>query len=209
MVTMGKHPQQAMKMVEFTIVDMSEGAYNGIIGRPTLSQFGAVVSLIHIKMQFPTRYGTGEIQGSQKKTRGCYVPKESPKRGRPHEEIWTLTSGIWPKYSRLVRCGGTAQGDAHSGQGVSRYLRMGTEGYDRVDPEVAVHQLYVDPRYNLVNQKKRTFSKEKGEAIARRWISCWGIYHSKVVVPNLASHCGASAKAKWNRADVHGLHQHK
>ncbi|GAA0174936.1 hypothetical protein LIER_28215 [Lithospermum erythrorhizon] len=50
MVTMEKRPQQAKKMVEFTIVDMSEGAYNGIIRRLSLSQFEAVVSLIHLKM---------------------------------------------------------------------------------------------------------------------------------------------------------------
>ncbi|GAA0154774.1 hypothetical protein LIER_12661 [Lithospermum erythrorhizon] len=37
MVTMGKYPQQDTKMVEFTIVDMSEGAYTDIIGRPALS----------------------------------------------------------------------------------------------------------------------------------------------------------------------------
>ncbi|GAA0162400.1 hypothetical protein LIER_18503 [Lithospermum erythrorhizon] len=34
MVTMGKHPQQATMMVEFTIVDMSEGAYNELLGGP-------------------------------------------------------------------------------------------------------------------------------------------------------------------------------
>ncbi|GAA0173625.1 hypothetical protein LIER_27203 [Lithospermum erythrorhizon] len=37
MVNMKKHPQQATKMVDFTIVDMSEGAYNGIIVQPSLS----------------------------------------------------------------------------------------------------------------------------------------------------------------------------
>ncbi|GAA0142387.1 hypothetical protein LIER_03295 [Lithospermum erythrorhizon] len=34
MATMGNHPQQTMKMVEFTIGDMADGAYNGIIGEP-------------------------------------------------------------------------------------------------------------------------------------------------------------------------------
>ncbi|GAA0146157.1 hypothetical protein LIER_36265 [Lithospermum erythrorhizon] len=41
-----------LKMVEFTIVDISEGAYNGIIRRLALSQFGDVLFLIHLKMKF-------------------------------------------------------------------------------------------------------------------------------------------------------------
>ncbi|GAA0157894.1 hypothetical protein LIER_15055 [Lithospermum erythrorhizon] len=110
-------------MIEFTILDMASRDYNVIIGRPTLSQFEKVVSLIHLKMKSPTRHGTGEIQGNQKKARGCYlastkrikaqmevgttswglegsrdrnvynleVPEESPKKGRPHEEIWSIS----------------------------------------------------------------------------------------------------------------------
>ncbi|GAA0170814.1 hypothetical protein LIER_24995 [Lithospermum erythrorhizon] len=34
-----------------------------------------------------------------------------------------------------------------------------------VDPSVSVRRLNVDPYYKPVQQKKRTFSKEKGEAI--------------------------------------------
>ncbi|GAA0143688.1 hypothetical protein LIER_35792 [Lithospermum erythrorhizon] len=35
----------------------------------------------------------------------------------------------------------------------------------RVDPEVSVHKPHVDPHYNPVKQKRRTFSEEKREAI--------------------------------------------
>ncbi|GAA0150308.1 hypothetical protein LIER_09275 [Lithospermum erythrorhizon] len=41
MVTMEKNPHQATYMVDFTIMDMLEVAYNGTIGRPWLSQFEA------------------------------------------------------------------------------------------------------------------------------------------------------------------------
>ncbi|GAA0146942.1 hypothetical protein LIER_36420 [Lithospermum erythrorhizon] len=34
-----------------------------------------------------------------------------------------------------------------------------------VDPEVSVQQLYVDPHYKTVKQKKWTFSEEQGEVI--------------------------------------------
>ncbi|GAA0170816.1 hypothetical protein LIER_24997 [Lithospermum erythrorhizon] len=89
MVTMGKHPQQAMKMVEFTIVDMADGTYNGIIGRPTLSQFKAVVSLIHLKMKFPTRHGRGEMQGSQGGNDPDGMGKQTPGMVAP-EDVHTL-----------------------------------------------------------------------------------------------------------------------
>ncbi|GAA0159408.1 hypothetical protein LIER_38864 [Lithospermum erythrorhizon] len=122
LVTMGKHPQKTTQMVEFTIVDISDRAYNIIIGRPAPSEFEAMVSPIHLKMKFPTRYGTCKIQGIQNKARGCYfastkrikaqidvgstsrrpdepkdrnlatlaMPEESPRKRRPHEEIWSI-----------------------------------------------------------------------------------------------------------------------
>ncbi|GAA0145836.1 hypothetical protein LIER_05933 [Lithospermum erythrorhizon] len=80
---------------------MADEAYNEIIGRPALSQFEVVVSLIHMKLKFPTRHETGEIQGSQKKVRGCYLAstkriKAQIKEGtmsRGPEEAETLFSG--------------------------------------------------------------------------------------------------------------------
>ncbi|GAA0185370.1 hypothetical protein LIER_32658 [Lithospermum erythrorhizon] len=41
-VMMGKHPEQATRMMEFNTVDMEDGAYSGIIGLPALSQFEAM-----------------------------------------------------------------------------------------------------------------------------------------------------------------------
>ncbi|GAA0139327.1 hypothetical protein LIER_00893 [Lithospermum erythrorhizon] len=83
-------------MVEFTIVDMNEGAHNGIIDKPALAQFEAVVSLIHLKMKFPTRHGTGEIQGIQKKARLSYLA--STKSIKAQMEVGSLLK--WPEEPR-------------------------------------------------------------------------------------------------------------
>ncbi|GAA0185388.1 hypothetical protein LIER_32676 [Lithospermum erythrorhizon] len=73
MVTMGKHPQQVTGMIEFTIVDMADGAYNGIIGRPILSQFEAVVSLTHqVEVEVPHTVWDRRDKGESKE--GTQVP---------------------------------------------------------------------------------------------------------------------------------------
>ncbi|GAA0160543.1 hypothetical protein LIER_17077 [Lithospermum erythrorhizon] len=91
MVTMGKYSQHASRMVEFPIVDMADGAYHGSIGRPTLSQFEAIVSPIHLKMKFHTRHGTGEIQGIQEKARKCYLA--STKQIKAQMEVGSTSRG--------------------------------------------------------------------------------------------------------------------
>ncbi|GAA0151747.1 hypothetical protein LIER_10401 [Lithospermum erythrorhizon] len=178
MVTMGKHPQHARKMMEFTISNMGDGAYNGFIGRPALSKFEVVVSLIHLKMRFPTRTKEQTEVGSL--SRGPEGPKdwnvctlevlkESPKKGRPHEEIQSI-----PFDERgLVKVFkiGTTLGAEHEAM-LIRVLReyqnifaWELKDISGVDPEVSFHLLCVGPHYKSVSQKKRTFSDEKGEAI--------------------------------------------
>ncbi|GAA0164093.1 hypothetical protein LIER_19810 [Lithospermum erythrorhizon] len=68
MMRMGMHPQQVMKMVEFTIMDMADGAYNGIIDRPVLSQFEAVVSPIHTSSS-SSQHDTGPVRFKEAKSR--------------------------------------------------------------------------------------------------------------------------------------------
>lgn len=55
------------------MVILGKSAFNVIIGRPTLQQFGAITSFQYLKMKFPTDQGVGEVQGTQALTRSCYT----------------------------------------------------------------------------------------------------------------------------------------
>ena len=77
-VTMGEVPRQAFKYCTFVVVDCSS-AYNAIFGRPLLVEFGAVTSIRHLCMKFPTDSGIGTVRGDQKDARQCYrVSTRSP-----------------------------------------------------------------------------------------------------------------------------------
>uniref|UniRef100_A0A2N9GCW7 Uncharacterized protein n=1 Tax=Fagus sylvatica TaxID=28930 RepID=A0A2N9GCW7_FAGSY len=71
-VVAGTYPKQAIKKVDFLVVDCSS-AYNVIIGRPTLNRLRAVTSTYHLLVRFPTENGIGEMRGDQAMARECYL----------------------------------------------------------------------------------------------------------------------------------------
>lgn len=60
-------------MVEFVILDLSTTAYNIILGRPALIAFQAVSSTYYLKMKLLVGDQVGEMYGSQRSSKGCYV----------------------------------------------------------------------------------------------------------------------------------------
>ncbi|GAA0162562.1 hypothetical protein LIER_18628 [Lithospermum erythrorhizon] len=85
--TVGEAPRNVTIRASFTVVDISNPSYNGLIWCPILTALRAIVSPLHLKMKFPTTGRVGEVLGDQKRARVCYqlsVPrgsslKESPK----------------------------------------------------------------------------------------------------------------------------------
>ncbi|KAL0445255.1 UNVERIFIED_CONTAM: hypothetical protein Slati_2248200 [Sesamum latifolium] len=61
-LTLGTGHMRRTCMLKFLVVDMPS-AYNGILGRPTLNAFQAVIFMYHMKIKFPTLGGVGEVQG--------------------------------------------------------------------------------------------------------------------------------------------------
>ena len=59
-------------MVEFIIVDRPS-VYNVILGRPTLNESKAVVSIYHLAMKFPTEGGIGVFRGNKEGARKYYM----------------------------------------------------------------------------------------------------------------------------------------
>ncbi|KAM6554521.1 hypothetical protein CsatB_015283 [Cannabis sativa] len=70
-LTLRKAPRTVTRMTEFVVVDLPS-AYNAILGRPALYTLGAVTSIKHLALKFPTATGNGIVKGDQLATRECY-----------------------------------------------------------------------------------------------------------------------------------------
>nr|XP_009410167.1 PREDICTED: uncharacterized protein LOC103992258 [Musa acuminata subsp. malaccensis] len=71
-LTLGGPPITKTVMSTFLVVDLPT-AYNTILGRPTLNKIRAVVSTYHQTVKFSTHAGTGEVWGSPRESRQCYL----------------------------------------------------------------------------------------------------------------------------------------
>ncbi|XP_064992509.1 uncharacterized protein LOC135629243 [Musa acuminata AAA Group] len=71
-LTLGVPPRSKTVMTTFLVVDLPT-AYNAILGRPTLNKVRAVVSTYYQTIKFPTHAGVGEVAGSPRESRRCYL----------------------------------------------------------------------------------------------------------------------------------------
>ena len=106
-VSVGTSPKRLTTRTQFTIVDIEDPAYNGILGRTFMTAIGAVVSPIHLKMKFPTPGGIGEMTGDQKRGRICYASAvryspETKKRNRESQSQEIRMVGIWEELSQSL-----------------------------------------------------------------------------------------------------------
>ncbi|GAA0171443.1 hypothetical protein LIER_25471 [Lithospermum erythrorhizon] len=76
----GEAPRTTTIRASFTVVDIPDPSYNGLIGTPLLNALRVVVSPFHLKMKFPTSGRIGEISGTTRR-KGCvinYQYREAP-----------------------------------------------------------------------------------------------------------------------------------
>jgi hypothetical protein len=71
-VEFGTLPQTTSIMIDFMVVK-APSAYNVILGRKTLYELWATISIPCLKIKFLTSYGVGEEYGDQQMSRDCYV----------------------------------------------------------------------------------------------------------------------------------------
>jgi len=91
MTTFNKYQLSKSFTVRYLIVDV-DTSYFALISRKTLNELGAIISMPHLEMKFPTLTREIEtVKANQKQTRQCYVkslkvasypPTREP--GRPH-----------------------------------------------------------------------------------------------------------------------------
>ena len=62
MVTVGTHPRQLTRLLDFLVVDCPS-SYNVIIGRPTFNHWKATTSTYCLEVKFPIENSMGKVKG--------------------------------------------------------------------------------------------------------------------------------------------------
>ncbi|XP_057723638.1 uncharacterized protein LOC130939561 [Arachis stenosperma] len=70
-MTFGKGENSKTLSIDFIVIDVGL-TYNSLIGRTMLNRLGAVVSIPHLCMKFPTPKGIAMVRGDQKLAKKCY-----------------------------------------------------------------------------------------------------------------------------------------
>ncbi|XP_065039398.1 uncharacterized protein LOC135673926 [Musa acuminata AAA Group] len=187
-LTLGTPPRSKTVMTTFLVVDLPT-AYNAILGRPTLNKVRAVVSTYYQTIKFPTRAGVGELTGSPRESRRCYLtsvtldkrarteasqedPRET-KKLTPHPEPRGSTVDIPLREARpdqTVKVGSELPerereqliGLLWENADVFAWSPSDMTG---VDPEVAEHHLNILPDARPVKQKPRCQAPDRQRAI--------------------------------------------
>ncbi|GAV61289.1 hypothetical protein CFOL_v3_04816 [Cephalotus follicularis] len=150
----------------------------------------AIVSMRHLLMKFPTRFGVGEARGDQQAARQCYKTAIAgcgkdkvllitnvelrgdvePERPRPVEDVVQvpLEAGNPERVFQV----GSHLGEAEQGELIT-FLRdnrdvfaWSAEEVPGISPSIMTHRLSVDPTRPPTRHKKRNFAPERQQAIA-------------------------------------------
>ncbi|XP_064940582.1 uncharacterized protein LOC135594090 [Musa acuminata AAA Group] len=187
-LTLGVPPRSKTVMTTFLVVDLPT-AYNAILGRPTLNKVRAVVSTYYQTIKFPTHAGVGEVTGSPRESRWCYLiavslhkrtrielPLEDPretKKPTPHPEPRGSTVDIPLQEARPDRT--VKVGSELPEQEREQLVCLLRENADvfawspsdmtGVDPGVAQHHLNIPPDARPVKQRPRQQAPDRQRVI--------------------------------------------
>ncbi|XP_009419888.2 uncharacterized protein LOC103999771 [Musa acuminata AAA Group] len=187
-LTLGTPSRSKTVMTTFLVVDLPT-AYNAILGRPTLNKVRAVVSTYYQTIKFPTRAGVGEVTGSPRESRWCYLtalslgkrarteaPLEDPRETKklaPHPEPKGSTVNVPLREARPDQA--IKIGSELPEREQERLVGLLRENADifawspsdmtGVDPEVAEHHLNIPPDARPVKQKPRRQAPDRQRTI--------------------------------------------
>ncbi|GAU46913.1 hypothetical protein TSUD_402940, partial [Trifolium subterraneum] len=177
-VTFGENKAMKSVKVKFLVVDCPS-LYNCIIGRPTLAELFAVSSTIHLKLKYYTKDGqVATINGDIEAARRCFEAASK-----------NLNSVVTPKKKKAEAKLPGVNSISIEDEDLTKGVKIGADLPDLVKrqlkaclrenaelfawsaaempgiiPEVACHQLTIDPRASAVVQRRRKQSPEKAEA---------------------------------------------
>ncbi|XP_065049759.1 uncharacterized protein LOC135679706 [Musa acuminata AAA Group] len=177
-LTLGTLPRTKTVMSTFLVVDLPI-AYNAILGRPSLNKIRALVSTYHQTVKFPTHAGTGEVWGSPRESRQCYLtvvslckrakidrPLDDPrekKQPNPHPAPSAPTcevSLIKDRPDRTVKVG--SEMPVEEREQLVGFLQENADIFawspsdmTGIDPRATQHHLNISPDARPVKQKPR------------------------------------------------------
>ncbi|XP_024004820.1 uncharacterized protein LOC112081977 [Eutrema salsugineum] len=177
------------KMIQFLILD-KPAIYNAILGTPWLHAMKAVASTYHQCLKFPTPDGVYTLRGDQAVARSCYInecrlhsanqacvissfgptDKLIVQKTKPKQESIVQVSIDELRPERQVGIG--AELDPVIREPLIRFLKQHTstfawsvEDMPGIDPQIACHELNIDPTYKPIKQKRRKLGPEKAQAV--------------------------------------------
>ena len=184
-LTLGDHPCQATTAARFLVVD-APSAYNMLLGRPSLNAIKAIPSTYHMMIKFLTTSGVGMVRGDQRVARECNLASVKKKtvdniyldevdmrdevntRPEPLEELEHVLLDDNPEH--LAYIGSKLAKDLKSL--LTHFLRQNKDVFawkqadmGGIDPVIITHRLNVNPSFNPVKQKRRSFAPERQKAI--------------------------------------------
>ncbi|GFS42455.1 hypothetical protein Acr_00g0079950 [Actinidia rufa] len=146
-ITLGTEPHQTTIWQDFIVVDCPS-PYNAILGRPTLGGIKAITLTYHLKLKFPTPTGIGKIKD----------PRET-NNTKPLEEVVPIS--IHPDYPDHHIMIGTELTDELR-FALINFLKKNYDVFAwsqgdvlGIDPEIAMHKLFTNPKSSPVLQKRR------------------------------------------------------
>ena len=177
-VTMGMHPRQLTRQLDFLVVDCPS-SYYVIIGRPTLNRWKAATSTHCLKVKFPTDSGVDEVEGDQVLARECYeavlVAKENHTwviKEKEVNEMKALETVILARdeTAKTTRIGTTLSLGMRAS--LIQFLQENLdvfawshENMPGIPTEVIQHKLNVNPERKPVQQRQRAFALEQDQVV--------------------------------------------
>ena len=173
-------------IVRYIVVNASS-AYNLLLGRPSLNRLGAVASMTHMKLNFPSlEGGVITIRSDQNMAQKCYESSLKNKRGTYSITIQVgVPKGIVEAgISNERRHGPVAEVQKREIKGkkfrldtslckefqykiaevISKHMDAfvwSSADMPEIDPEFLCHKLTMDEKVRLVYQRRRNFNEDK------------------------------------------------
>ncbi|XP_073137842.1 uncharacterized protein [Henckelia pumila] len=191
-LSLGRGEQRVTKMACFTVVD-APSSFNGILGRPSLSNFRAVASTYHQKLKFPSEKKVRVVRADQKAARLCYVNEVKVDAKRSRREVGMVSIDRAPRVfgqkvflvseeghekvelspgAHIVKL--TADLSSSVKQSLVDCLKKNKDVFawsvselQRVSADIMVHRLNILAGARPIKQKKRHFGPEKDKVIKK------------------------------------------